>query len=150
IQTGKDNKILRKKSADIPIEEIKKFDEAGLFEAMIAKMYEDDGIGLAAPQIGQSIQLCVIGKSAVPNGKDLILINPKITYYSKKTTLAEEGCLSLPGVEADVERPAKIRLKGVDKNGEKITLKAKGLFARVLQHEIDHLEGILFIDRIKE
>lgn len=149
IQTGENNPILRKKSDILSIENIKNLQKSGLFEAMITEMYEDDGIGLAAPQIGKSIKLCVIGKSAVPEGEDFILINPKITYFSKKTSVAEEGCLSLPGIEGDVERPVKIRLKGLDKNGNKINIKAKGLFARVLQHEIDHLEGILFIDRIK-
>lgn len=149
IQTGADNPILRKNSKEVSKDQINQYNQ-GFFEAMKKIMYEDDGIGLAAPQVGYNLRFVVIGKSASPTKEDLILINPSITYSSKKTSTAEEGCLSLPEQFADVIRPSKIRFKALDENGKKIEFKAKGLFARVVQHEIDHLDGILFIDRIND
>ena len=146
IQTGKNNLILRKKSTELSKEEIQKIGE-NFFNGMIARMFEDDGIGLAAPQIGVNKRFVIIGKSTSPTNENLILINPKITTFSKKTNILEEGCLSLPGIYADVNRSSKIRFKAINEKGEKIEFKAKGIFSRVVQHEIDHLDGILFIDR---
>ncbi|MBU0731789.1 peptide deformylase [Patescibacteria group bacterium] len=149
IQTGAKNPILRKKSDEISGEQIIQYNQ-GFFDAMKKVMYEDDGIGLAAPQVGTNLRFVVIGKAASPTNEDLILINPKITFLSTKINTAEEGCLSLPGEFADISRPNKIRFKALNENGEKIEFKAKGLFARVIQHEVDHLDGILFIDRIND
>ncbi|MFH1536369.1 MAG: peptide deformylase [Patescibacteria group bacterium] len=147
IETGISNKILRKKSKPIKSGDISNIEK--LISDMIDTMYEDDGIGLAAPQIGKNIQLCIIGNKVTPDEKDLILINPKITFFGKKTEVLEEGCLSLPDIFGDVERSVKIRVKAKDQNGKEVIIKAKGLFARVIQHEIDHLNGILFMDKIK-
>jgi len=147
ILTGLDNKTLRKKSKPIKSGDI--LDMEKLITDMTETMYEDDGIGLAAPQIGKNIQLCIIGSKVAPDEKDLILINPKITFFGKKKEVLEEGCLSLPDIFGDVERSVKIRLKAKDQNGKDITIKAKGLLARVIQHEVDHLNGILFMDKIK-
>ena len=149
IQTGAKNPVLRKKSEDIAKDRISQYNQ-GFFDAMKKIMYEDDGIGLAAPQVGTNLRFVIIGKAASSTKEDLILINPRITFSSNKTDTAEEGCLSLPGEFADITRPSKIRFKALDENGEKIEFKAKGLFARVVQHEIDHLDGILFIDRIND
>ncbi len=106
---------------------------------------EDNGnaLGLAAPQVGVSVRLCIIKIDR----KTHILINPKIVSKSWKKEVSEEGCLSFPGKFIPVKRSKKVTVKTLNKEGEKITIKADGIFARALQHEIDHLDGILFIDR---
>jgi len=106
---------------------------------------EDSGnaLGLAAPQVGQSVQLCIIKIS----GKTYILINPKIARKSWGKEICEEGCLSFPGKFIPVKRHKKVTVKALDKKGEKIEIKAEGLLSRALQHEIDHLNGALFIDK---
>jgi peptide deformylase len=137
------NKILHKKSVPVKPEIItsKKFHK--LLEDMAETMIKKDGVGLAAPQIGESIRVIVV------NTKDgiLALINPEITKKSWRQETDEEGCLSVPGVYGYVKRPAQISVTGYTQCGEKTDLKAKGLMARVIQHEIDHLGGILFIDK---
>ena len=116
-----------------------------LAEDMAKIMYEDDGIGLAGPQVSQSKNIIIIGDS---DGKSWqAYINPVITYISKNTTITEEGCLSLPYIFANVTRPKKVRFKYQDLEGKAHKAKAKGLDAVVIQHEIDHLNGVLFIDR---
>jgi len=114
-----------------------------LIDDMIETMHKAPGVGLAAPQVGESIRVIVadIGKGAVA------LINPKILKKSGKQTCAE-GCLSLPGIEASVERAALVVVTGLDRSGKKITLETKELLATVIQHEIDHLDGLVFIDRV--
>ncbi|MBZ4687183.1 MAG: peptide deformylase [Clostridia bacterium] len=117
-----------------------------LLDNMADTMYDAPGVGLAAPQIGVSKRVIVVDV-----GEGLIeLINPEIVSASKKTAKEVEGCLSIPGVEEEVTRPLKVVVEGLNRNGEKITIKAKGLLARALQHEIDHLDGILFIDRVEK
>lgn len=129
-----------------------------LIDEMIATMYGADGIGLAAPQVGHNIRLCVIGKNAFKNQKkkkendeigmkDIALINPSWTKISKKTTVDVEGCLSVPGSQGEVKRYKDILVTALNDKGEKIEFEAHGYLARVIQHEIDHLDGILFIDR---
>lgn len=140
ILTGKNNPILRKKARDIPKEKIK--DYVKLAEEMINLMQQAGGIGLAAPQIGILVKLIVIDAPS-----PLVLFNPRLTWQSKTTSILEEGCLSLPGIYGLVKRPEKIRVKALNIKGEKISLKADGLLSHVIQHEIDHLNGILFIDK---
>lgn len=113
---------------------------------MIDTMHEAPGVGLAAPQIGQDIQLITvdIGEGA------FALINPKIKKKNKVMQIFEEGCLCLPGIVAPVERFSEIIVEGIDKNGQKITIEASGFLATVLQHEIDHLNGVMFIDHVKD
>ena len=112
---------------------------------MIETMLAAPGIGLAAPQIGESIRVIV-----VDSGEGVIaIINPNIIKKSGKQTFTE-GCLSVPGVEAPVERAALVVVEGLDQSGEKIKIEAKDLLATVLQHEIDHLEGVVFIDRVSD
>lgn len=135
------NDILRKKAQEIENILDPKIQE--LAKSMIKTMQKDKGVGLAAPQVGQSIRLITIDIKDEP----LILFNPKITFFSKKKEEGEEGCLSLPGKFGQVERSHKIRVKAQDTEGNKIKFKAEGLFARVLQHEIDHLDGVLIIDK---
>ena len=146
VLTDKDP-ILRKKSLEIKKDDILKYQK--LAENMKQTMEEENGIGLAAPQVGQSIRMICINKEANDDQDHLILINPKITFSSKDCDIQEEGCLSVPETFGEVKRPNKIRIKALDLEGNKIQLKAKGIFARVLQHEIDHLDGILFIDKLE-
>src|SRR3972149_5555654 len=128
-----------------------------IIDDMIQTMYRQRGIGLAAVQVGVGKRVIVLDvpdniddDDAPPyeRGKNLIaIVNPEITEASGKTKY-EEGCLSVPGVTADVQRAAKVRLKGLDRDGNAISIEADGLFAIALQHEIDHLDGILFIERL--
>ena len=114
-----------------------------LIKEMRQVMKENNGIGLAAPQIGKSLRLCLIEIEK----KLFILINPKITSHSRETEIAEEGCLSFPGKFLQIERAVSIQVRYLNEKGEKQKLKASGLLSRALQHEIDHLDGILFINR---
>ena len=112
---------------------------------MTDTMYDEVGIGLAAPQVGVSLRLIVIGDA---EGKGVqALVNPLITEQGGQVT-AEEGCLSIPGVFAPVTRAAWVKVEARDADGEPVSLTARGLRARVLQHEMDHLDGVLFIDRL--
>jgi peptide deformylase len=108
-------------------------------------MENSKGVGLAAPQINVSLRVIVY---EVDN-KFYAFINPEIIKCFKETSSIEEGCLSLPNIYGEVERPEKIILKATNSEGKKIKLKAFGLLARAIQHEIDHLDGILFIDKAK-
>lgn len=137
--------ILRQQSTDISLEEIAKPEFAQLISDMEETMEANDGIGLAAPQIGQSINLAII---KTEDGM-LPLINPKITRRSLTTESMEEGCLSIPKVYGDVRRPKVIRVSSLDLQGNKTKFTAKGMLARVIQHEVDHLNGVLFIDKAK-
>jgi peptide deformylase len=113
---------------------------------MIGLMRDAIGVGLAATQLGVLRRMLVfqVGSEAEPT----VLINPEIEWRSEEeTATAEEGCLSLPGVIVDVERPLHVRARGVDVHGEPFSLEASGLEARVIQHEVDHLDGVLMIDR---
>jgi peptide deformylase len=114
-------------------------------ERMIAIMRDGMGVGLAATQLGMLRRLLVF--QAGPDGEPTALINPVVEWRSDEDSLAEEGCLSLPRVSMDVERPLHVRVSGRDAEGEPIEIEASGLEARVLQHEIDHLNGVLILDR---
>ena len=119
-----------------------------LVDEMFDTMYEESGVGLAAPQVGESLRFCVLnctGKEA----DEITLINPVIVESSGEET-DEEGCLSLPGVRGKVTRPAQIKVKAYDRNGREIEIEADGLHARCIQHELDHLNGRLFFQRLNE
>ena len=140
--------ILRKKSSVL---EKVNGEIRNLLDDMLQTMYEAPGIGLAAVQIGILKRIIVIDISKdKEEKKPLFLINPEITFRSKKTSVYEEGCLSLPGHFAEIERPAECYLNFIDYNGKRKELKAKGLLATCIQHEIDHLNGILFIDYLSK
>ncbi len=113
-------------------------------ERMIQIMRDGMGVGLAATQVGILRRMLVF--QAGPDAEPTALINPEVEWLSGEAIVAEEGCLSLPRVSMDVERPLHARITGVDTAGERIALEASGLEARVLQHEIDHLDGILILD----
>ncbi len=137
--------ILRKRAKIIT-----NFDQAlfDLAENMASIMYQDDGIGLAAPQVSESLRLIVVGNEAAQGYK--VYVNPEITFRSKDTGISEEGCLSLPKIFGLVRRAKKIHVKYQDLSGKVFKEKLAGLEAIILQHEFDHLEGILFIDRAEK
>ena len=138
------NPFLRQKSLsviDVFDDEIKK-----LIPQMIETMVKQDGVGLAAPQIGKSIQLIVIYFKE----STLVIINPKIIKKSFSKVWGEEGCLSVPDKFGEVKRHKKITIIYTNENGQKQQLAAKDMLARVIQHEIDHLNGILFIDKARK
>lgn len=120
-----------------------------LKELMVTTMHNTrSGVGLAAPQVGESIQLSVIDLSMGQNEKELVvLINPEILEAEGKH-MDDEGCLSFPGITAPVNRNTRILLKNIDINGNEVRLEIEGYLARVIQHEIDHLNGVLIIDRV--
>jgi len=121
-----------------------------LVRDMFETMYYAEGVGLAAPQIGRSLQLLVMDtrNEVEPEAGRLALVNPRITQASRATERGTEGCLSIPGVDEQVDRALQIVVEGQDVDGREIELVAEGFTARVLQHEIDHLNGVLFIDRL--
>jgi peptide deformylase len=114
-------------------------------ERMIGVMRDAMGVGLAATQLGVLRRLLVF--RAGPDSEPAALVNPEVKWLSEEIVPAEEGCLSLPRVSMDVERPLHARLSGLDVDGEPVQIEASGLEARVLQHEIDHLDGVLILDR---
>lgn len=116
-----------------------------LIDEMIEIMHLAPGVGLAAPQVGKSLRVIVVDVGPGP----IALVNPELLEKSGRQTFTE-GCLSLPGVEAPVERAALVRVQGLDRDGQEIMVTAEGLLATVFQHEIDHLEGFVFIDRVKD
>jgi len=139
-------KVLRKRATEVA----KVTPElAKLADDMLETMYHSNGIGLAAPQVGRSIRLIVVDVAGEEEEKHpYFLFNPNVTDR-KGDIAAEEGCLSVPGVWADVERPETITVEYLDKNGKRQVLKnIDGLLARCIQHEIDHLNGVLFVDKI--
>lgn len=118
---------------------------------MFDVMYRTDGIGLSAPQVGINVQLMVfnpVGERG--EGEEIVLVNPKVSGYSRKIVPFDEGCLSFPGIYADVERPDSVKIDAQDITGERFAFNLTGLPARVFQHEYDHLLGILFFDRMSD
>lgn len=143
-----DNPLLRKKS-----KKVKRFGRAlqNLIDDMVETMHAVHGLGLAAPQIGVSQQVIVIqlpeDEEDPQSGKLYVLCNPEIVKTAGEEE-SEEGCLSVPGFAGDVRRAAVVTVKGLDRHGKKIRIKAEGLLARAFQHEIDHINGTLYIDRV--
>ncbi len=118
-----------------------------LIQDMFETMYEADGVGLAAPQVGVSQRIIVVDPHE-QDVKPIGLVNPIIVEAARDVERGEEGCLSIPGLKDIVERPAAVVVEGMDVDGQPVHIEAEGLFARVLQHEIDHLDGVLFPDRL--
>jgi peptide deformylase len=163
IENKQDAKFLRRKTADFDFKKYNRKEIGELIKQMREEMEIANGIGLSANQIGLDFKLFVVQipqnisvnprsnqHESASTSKFYAVFNPEITKFSKEKTVIEEGCLSVPGVYGLVERPEKITLVGQDKNAKKIKIKAWGLLARVFQHETDHLNGILFIDRCKK
>jgi len=155
--------VLRERGRELTKDEIRSPETQQLIELMRETMHEAPGVGLAAPQVGVSIQLAVIEdkpeylahhsaeelaelqRSAVPFH---VIINPKLTLLDKGSARFFEGCLSVEGYQAVVERALDVRVECLDERGEEVTINAHGWYARILQHEIDHLNGTLYIDRM--
>jgi peptide deformylase len=146
IVTLPDEKTLRQVSA--PVSSIDAATRK-LFDDMLETMYEAPGIGLAAIQIGVPKRMLVLdlAKEEEPK-RPVFMANPEITWFSKELGEYEEGCLSIPEFYEMVQRPREIKISYVDRNGEKQEMQAAGLLATVIQHEFDHLNGVLFIDHI--
>jgi peptide deformylase len=117
-----------------------------LVPGMFAAMYKAPGIGLAAPQVGELLRLVVMDLAPDKVPAPLVLINPEVVETATETAVREEGCLSLPDQYADVSRPAWVRVRYLDEQGARQEIAGDGLLAACLQHEIDHLNGVLFID----
>ena len=140
--------VLRQKSQPVD-----KVDDSvrKLMDDMLETMYDAPGIGLAAIQIGVPKRIIVLDISKDPEKKEpMYFVNPEKIYTSKDQATYEEGCLSVPGQFAEIDRPDKCHIKYLDYNGDSKELKAEGLLATCIQHEIDHLEGILFIDYLSK
>ena len=162
VQAG--DPVLRKQSRPLTKDEISSPSIQLLIDLMRNTMREAPGVGLAAPQIGKSLQLAVIEdraeyltrlsadelaetqRAAIPFH---VIINPKLTILDKSSAKFFEGCLSVTGYQAIVDRALSVRVECLNERGEEITIKAQGWYARILQHEIDHLNGTLYIDRMK-
>ena len=162
VQAG--DPVLRKKSRPLTKDEITSAQIQQLIDLMRTTMREAPGVGLAAPQIGQSIQLAVIEdratyisdlsadeleerqRSAIPFH---VIINPKLSVVGNSTAQFFEGCLSVEGYQAVVDRALNVRVQCLNERGEAVTINAQGWYARILQHEIDHLNGTLYVDRMK-
>jgi peptide deformylase len=148
------NPVLRHRAAPVTVfnDELQQ-----LIDNMIVTMREANGVGLAAPQVAESRRLAVIETppeiddegQELPDTRELhVIINPEITWRSSKMDDGIEGCLSIPGYLGEVARPEAIRVKALDRDGKKVNLRLKGWTARIFQHEIDHLDGVLYIDRL--
>jgi len=125
-----------------------------LIDDMVETMREAPGIGLAAPQVAQSVRLFVAeleeNQELPGSGKTYIVFNPEYVFKSDELVDGAEGCLSIPGWAGEVTRHEQVVVKGLDKQGKRIRIEAEGLLARVFQHEMDHLDGVLFTDRISD
>ena len=117
----------------------------GLVRMMFKTMYGEDGIGLAAVQVGRPLRVFV---TKVADDRERVYINPEIVETSIEEETAEEGCLSIPGVRADVTRSARVSVQATGLNGRTFRVNARGVLARAIQHELDHLNGVLFIDHL--
>jgi peptide deformylase len=120
-----------------------------LMDDMLESMYRANGIGLAAPQVGSDLRVvvCDVARAEEP-AQPMLLVNPEVTWSSEEHVLREEGCLSVPEHYAEVERPAEVKIRYLDRDGKEQELHATGLLSVCLQHEIEHLDGTLFIDHL--
>ena len=121
-------------------------EEQKFFEDMIETMYTADGVGLAAPQVGISKRI-LIASPTMTQGEEYVFVNPEI-LEARGRELGMEGCLSLPGISGEIPRAKIIRFRALDRQGKPIEMEVKDFFARIIQHELDHLNGILLIDRV--
>lgn len=137
---------LREPSVEVDLNSIGTPEFQAFLDELIKTMFEYDGIGIAAPQVGKNIRVFIVNK----HSKGVVYINPKITYASDAKVSGEEGCLSVPDVWGIVERAKKIKVEAYDRHARKVSIDCKGLESVIFQHEIDHLDGILFIDKVKD
>ncbi len=142
------DKCLRKVSPELPRIDS---DTLSFIADLIETMYAKDGVGLAAPQVGKNIRIFIVDPQWFETNtrNPLVFINPKFTSLDG-VEVAEEGCLSLPDITAEVSRAKKITIDAINEKGELVRHQAEGLFSRAIQHEFDHLEGVLFVDRVSK
>lgn len=138
-------KVLRSRAAEL--EEIDP-ELSDFIDLMKETMVSGDGVGLAAPQVGVSKRIIVLYMNAGESGEVSEMINPEITFFSDEKEGVEEGCLSIPGVRGVVERPLEVEVRYSTVDGEEHMERFSGLTARIIQHEVDHLDGVLFVDRL--
>jgi peptide deformylase len=136
------NPVLRQKA-----KRVSNIDKAivQLIDDMVETMHEVEGVGLAAPQVGVPLRIAVI---ELPDEEIIVLVNPKIVKRSGERQI-EEGCLSIPGYRGEIQRSEKVTVKGLDRFGREIRIKGEGLLAQALEHELDHLDGTLYIDHLE-
>ena len=144
------NPVLRKIAAPIDLRDIPTREFQQLIDDMFETMMEEPGIGLAAPQIARSIQLVVMGCEGEGGFPKTVLINPKIVYYGPQQVENWEGCLSVDGLRGKVTRPAVVRVQALDRYAKVVDIEAEGLYAVCIQHEMDHLIGKVFLDRMTD
>ena len=147
--------VLRQRAAEIPPTQMQSPQMQRLIDDMIETMIDYEGIGLAAPQVFEPLRLIVLGDPAADPQDEAaipltVLFNPQFTAQSPECLDAWEGCLSIPQLRGVVPRSTAVEVRGYDREGQAVELEAEGLFARVLQHEIDHLDGVLFLDRMDD
>ncbi|HZN43988.1 MAG TPA: peptide deformylase [Nitrospiraceae bacterium] len=144
------NPVLRKIAASVDLREIRTREFQQLIDDMYETMLEEPGIGLAAPQVSRSIQLVVMACEGEGGFPTTTLINPTIIYYGPQQVENWEGCLSLDGLRGKVTRPALVRVKALDRDGKPLEIEADGLYSVCIQHEMDHLIGKVFVDRMTD
>lgn len=147
--------VLRQRAAEIPPAQMQSPPMQRLIDDMIETMIDYEGIGLAAPQVFEPLRLIVLGDPAADPQDEAaipltVLFNPQFTAQSSECLDAWEGCLSIPQLRGVVPRATTVAVQGYDRKGQAMEMEAEGLFARVLQHEIDHLDGVLFLDRMDD
>lgn len=149
--TTEPNPILRQKTAEVLIEEIASPEFQKLIDDMIQTMYASKGIGIAGPQVSASKRVIIVETATKPDQqKPVAFINPEIISKSWRTVMSEEGCLSVPGVFGIVKRFRGVKIKALDRDGKPVTIRNNHLVSVILQHEIDHLNGVLFIDKAEK
>ncbi len=148
--------VLRRVADPVPVAAITRPETQRLIDDMVETMHEYDGVGLAAPQVHVSLRLAVLEVESHPRYPDMpriplmVIVNPVLTPVGEETVPDWEGCLSIPDFRGVTPRFAAVRLEALDRKGERIELLAKDFFARVLQHETDHLEGTVYLDRMRD
>jgi peptide deformylase len=146
--------VIRATAREVPAEKVRSPEFQRLLDDMVETMHEYDGVGLAGPQVHVSLRVAVLevpasderSREAVPL---MAIVNPRLTPLGEETVAGWEGCLSVPDLRGVVPRHRRVRLQAVDRQGQPIDLEAEGFFARVLQHECDHLDGRVYLDRME-
>ncbi len=144
------NPVLRQLAAKVDPRDIRTYDLQQLIDNLFETMLDEPGIGLAAPQVSRSIQLVVMGCEGDDGFPQTVLINPKIVFYGPQLVESWEGCLSVDGLRGKVTRPSVVRVQALDRQGKSMDFEATGLYAVCIQHEMDHLIGKLFLDRMTD
>jgi peptide deformylase len=144
------NPVLRKAALPVPVEDIRSRDVQDLIDDMLETMTDAEGIGLAAPQVSRSQQIVVMACPGEGGFPETVLINPKIIYYGPQQLENWEGCLSVDDLRGKVSRPSMVRVQAYDRQAVPLDFEATDLFAVCIQHELDHLNGKLFLDRMTD